>query len=37
VKAWNVATDRAVKAGFVVAADAVNIKAAAAQSTVGGS
>lgn len=37
VKAWNAATDRAVKAGFVVAADAVNIKAAAAQSTVGGS
>jgi hypothetical protein len=37
VKAWNTATDRAVKAGFVVAADAKGIKAAAAQSTVGGS
>jgi hypothetical protein len=37
VKAWNAATDQAVKAGFVVAADAKNIKAAAAASTVGGS
>ena len=37
VKAWNAATDKAVKAGFVLAADAKNIKAAAAQSTVGGS
>jgi hypothetical protein len=36
VKAWNAATDRAVKAGFVLPADAKNIKAAAAQSTVGG-
>jgi hypothetical protein len=36
VKAWNTATDRAVKAGFVLPADAKNIKAAAAQSTVGG-
>ena len=36
VKAWNAATDRAVKAGFIVAADAKGIKAAAAQSTVGG-
>src|SRR5262249_42706044 len=37
VKRWNAATDKAVKAGFVVAADAKDIKAAAAQSTVGGS
>ncbi len=37
VKAWNTATDKAVKAGFILAADAKNIKAAAAQSTVGGS
>ncbi len=37
VKAWNAATDKAVKAGFLLAADAKNIKAAAAQSTVGGS
>ena len=36
VKAWNAATDRAVKAGFIVAADAKDIKAAAAESTVGG-
>ena len=36
VKAWNAATDKAVKAGFVVAADAAGIKAAAAQSPVGG-
>ncbi len=36
VKAWNTATDKAVKAGFVVAADAAGIKAAAAQSPVGG-
>jgi hypothetical protein len=36
VKAWNGATDKAVKAGFVLAADAKNLKAAAAQSTVGG-
>jgi hypothetical protein len=35
VKAWNAATDRAVKAGFVLAADARAIKAAAARSTVG--
>ncbi len=37
VKAWNAATDKAVKAGFVLPADAKNIKAAAAESTVGGS
>ena len=37
VKAWNAATDKAVKAGFVLPADAKNIKAAAAASTVGGS
>ena len=37
VKAWNAATDKAVKAGFILPADAKNIKAAAAQSTVGGS
>jgi hypothetical protein len=36
VKAWNTATDKAVKAGFLLPADAKNIKAAA-QSTVGGS
>ena len=36
VKAWNAATDKAVKAGFVVAADAAGIKAAAAHSPVGG-
>jgi hypothetical protein len=36
VKAWNAATDRAVKAGFIAAADAKGIKAAAAESTVGG-
>lgn len=35
VKAWNAATDKAVKAGFVLPADAKNIKAAAAASTVG--
>ncbi len=35
VKAWNAATDKAVKAGFVVTADAAGIKAAAAGSTVG--
>ena len=37
VKAWNAATDKAVKAGFILAADAKDLKAAAAQSTVGGS
>ena len=37
VKAWNAATDKAVKAGFILAVDAKNLKAAAAQSTVGGS
>ncbi len=37
VKDWNAATDKAVKAGFLVAADAKGIKAAAAHSTVGGS
>jgi hypothetical protein len=36
VKAWNAATDRAVKAGFVLPADAKDLEAAAAQSTVGG-
>jgi hypothetical protein len=36
VKRWNRATDKAVEAGFIVAADADGIKAAAAQSTVGG-
>lgn len=36
VKAWNTATDRAVKARFVLAADAGRLKAAAAASTVGG-
>jgi hypothetical protein len=36
VKAWNAATDKAVKAGFLLAADAKNVKAAAGQSTVGG-
>ncbi len=36
VKAWNTATDKAVKAGFLLPADAKNIKAAAVQSTVGG-
>jgi hypothetical protein len=36
VKAWNAATDKAVKAGFITAVDGKNIKAAAAQSTVGG-
>jgi hypothetical protein len=35
VKAWNAATDKAVKAGFILPADAEDIKAAAAQSTVG--
>jgi Alpha/beta hydrolase domain len=35
VKDWNAATDKAVKAGFVLKADAPAIKAAAAQSTVG--
>ena len=35
VKAWNAATDKAVKAGFVLPADAKGIKAAAAQSSVG--
>ncbi len=35
VKAWDVATDKAVKAGFVLSADAPAIKAAAAQSTIG--
>jgi len=37
VKAWNAATDKAVKAGFIVPADAKGIKAATAASTVGGS
>jgi alpha/beta hydrolase family protein len=36
VKAWNAASDKAVKAGSVVAADAAGMKAAAAGSTVGG-
>ena len=36
VKAWNAATDQAVKAGFILAVDAKNLKAAAAQSTIGG-
>jgi hypothetical protein len=36
VKAWNAATDKAVKAGFVPADDVAGIKAAAAQSPVGG-
>jgi hypothetical protein len=36
VKAWNAATDRAVKAGFVLPADAKNLMAAAAQSPIGG-
>jgi hypothetical protein len=36
VKAWDAATDKAVKAGFVLKADAPGINAAAAQSTVGG-
>jgi hypothetical protein len=35
MKEWDQATDKAVKAGFVLAADAKHIKAAAAQSTVG--
>jgi Alpha/beta hydrolase domain len=35
VKAWNTATDRAVKAGFLLPADAKHIKAAAARSTIG--
>ena len=35
VKAWNAATDQAVKAGFLLAADAKDLEAAAAQSTVG--
>ena len=35
VKAWNAATDKAVKAGFILPADATNIKAAAAQSSIG--
>ena len=36
MKAWNAATDKAVKAGFLLPADAKDIKAAAAQSTIGG-
>ncbi len=36
VKDWNAATDKAVKAGFIVPADAKGIKAAAAVSTIGG-
>ena len=36
VKAWNQATDKAVKSGFVLKADAPAIKAAAAASTIGG-
>ena len=35
VKAWNKAVDASVKAGFVLPADAVNLKKAAAQSTIG--
>ncbi len=35
VRAWDTATDKAVKAGFVLPADAKHIKAAAAQSTIG--
>jgi hypothetical protein len=35
VKAWNAATNRAVKAGFVLPADAKDIKAVAAASNVG--
>ena len=35
VRAWNTATDEAVKAGFILPADAKNIKAAAARSTIG--
>jgi hypothetical protein len=35
VKAWNAATDKAVKAGFILPADAENIKIAATESTVG--
>ena len=35
VKAWNAATETAVKAGFILPADATNIKAAAAQSSIG--
>jgi hypothetical protein len=35
VKAWNSATDKAVKAGFILPVDARNLEAAAAQSTIG--
>ena len=35
VKAWNTATDQAVKAGFILPVDAKNLKAAAAASTIG--
>jgi hypothetical protein len=35
LKAWNAATDRAVKAGFILPADAANLKIAATESTVG--
>jgi hypothetical protein len=37
VQAWNAATDNAVKAGFILAVDAKNLKATAARSTIGGS
>ncbi|MFI5052864.1 MAG: alpha/beta hydrolase domain-containing protein [Acidimicrobiia bacterium] len=35
VEAWSAATDRAVRAGFILPEDATHIKAAAAQSTIG--
>ena len=35
MKAWDAATDKAVKEGFILQADAPAIKAAAAQSTIG--
>ncbi len=35
VKAWNTATDQAVKAGFLLRADARHLKAAAAKSSIG--
>ena len=35
VRHWNAATDKAVRAGFILPADATHIKAAAAQSTIG--
>jgi Alpha/beta hydrolase domain len=37
VKAWNAATAKAVKAGFILPVDGKNLEAAAAHSTVGGS